>query len=101
MPCLVFSRGHFLADDGACAACPATASTWDQYGTLVLLLCCLAGFALAVFCTVGIAVVIAGGRLKDLAKVRELFEPYLLSSFGRALYAAPCSLPLCRAWHSW
>ena len=75
--------------------CPATTSTWDQYGTLFLLLCCLAGFALTVFWVVGIAVVIAGGRLKDLAKVRSYPTFFLLTLLVVfVLYVSPCLLPL-------
>lgn len=67
--CGACAPSYFLAGDGTCAACPVNISTWDRYGTLVLLIACVVGFALLLSAVLACVAVAAGFDIKGIRAV--------------------------------
>ena len=68
--CGACAQGYFLADYGACSRCPAVASVWDRYGTLVILLTSAVGMTCLVFVLMAALIAASGGTVKGLVGVR-------------------------------
>lgn len=71
--CGACAFGYFLADNGACSRCPAVASVWDRYGTLIILLSSAIGITFLVFMLMTALITLSGGNVKGLVGVRNFF----------------------------